>query len=487
MENVPCGTKPIDKLCLGDYFMALAGGPPSYVSYPVVNACSGQEFIDLLAKQPAGTFTKDILKFEPYLNNWWAMRVPQVDYPMHLGTAPLRRVASRQRGTEFPVGQVYTRSNATGSAADNIAAGLPVGTPAQAGCCPPVSPLNRGYLTRGLTTFNWGWASRPFCAKDFNQDLDPIGDLELEFEGYGEQIIQSKAVFQRNEYIRLCTTKVYARPGPGMFNSVVTSTVGDPNQFMNAGFYAQFISQGNTTAAAPYKGATAAYLGLDPTIKPTSQMTQSLGTQISQWLNANGVKGIAQLNGAQQYEFVTDPYTSENMLRDVSNFTIFNYADMGKGTQAALLQGLGSMQMYRNLAYQIDPYALAMDNNYDVIPSTITVTADSGTEDISNPAWYTAPYRISIFYTDHVFNVAYPKTASAPGGNVQFQGYDYLGDLRFKVLPEVPLGDQGYFYSEVLAASWAAQQRFGVVVIHLGCNATSFIDCSGVLVSYAHN
>lgn len=466
--------------------MAASGGPPSYAVYPVVNSCSGQEFIDLLAKQPAGTFTQDILKFQPYLTNWWAMRIPQVDYPMHLGTAPLRRVASRQRGMEIPVASVYTRSNATGSAADNIAAGLPVGTAAQAGCCPPISQLNRGYLTRGLTTFNWGWVSRPFCAKDFNQDLDPIGDLELEFEGYGEQIIQSKAAFQRNEYIRLCTTKVYAVPGVGMFNCVVDGTVGNPNSMQNAGLYAQYISQGNTAAAAPYKGATASYLGLLPAVKPTSKMTQSLGTQIAQWLNQNGVKGITMINGAQQYEFVTDPITSEDMLRDVSNFTSFNYADMGKGVEgSALLQGLGSMHIYRNLAYQIDPYALALDSNYDVVPATLTVVADSGTEDVSNPAWFTAPYRISIFYTDQVYNVAYPKTASAPGGNVQFQGYDYLGDLRFKVLPEVPLGDQGYFYSEILGASWAAQQRFGVIVIHLGCHATTFIDCTGNITTYA--
>lgn len=439
-------------------------------TYPT-NSCDGQQIIDYLAKQPAGTFTKDVLEFDDFPRSWWAVRVKQVDYPMGLGPSPLRRVQSRQRGGEVFNAKVWHPSNGTGSAADNIAAGQPVGTPANAGCCPPVNNLNRGYLNRGLTTFNWAWKGRLMCAADFTQSLDPMSDLEMEFKGYGEQIEQSKAMFARNEYIRLCQTKVYATPGPGLFRRVVTSTVGDPEQIDEAG--------------AGVSGAFAKYVGLDPTIKPTSKLNQDLISQIARWLNRNGVKGLFTFNGAQQYELVTDEQSADDLLRDITTATSFNYADMGKGSeQSALLQGFGSMQVFRNAAYQIDPFALALDVNYDPVPATISVAADSGTEDITNPAYDSAPYRVSIFYTDDVYNLAYPKIAASPGGNVEFKPYGYLGDLVFKVLPEVPLGDQGYFYSAIRAGSWAGQQRFGVVIIHLSCQAGLFTDCSGIVTRY---
>lgn len=440
------------------------------MAYPV-NSCDGQQIIDYLAKQPAGTYTKEVLKFDDFPKSWWSARVKQVEYPYGLGPSPLRRVQSRQRGGEVFAASVWHPSNGTGSAADNLAAGQPIGTPANKGCCPPVNNLNRGYLNRGITTFNWAWKGRLMCAADFTQSLEPISDLEMEFSGYAEQIDQSKAMFQRNEYIRLCQTKVYALPGPDLFSRVVRSTVGDPEKIDEAG--------------AGVVGAYAQYVGLDPTIKPTSKLNQDLVSQIARWLNRNGVKGITVLNGAQQYELVTDENTADDLLRDVSNITLFDYAQMGKDVpNFALLQGLGSMQIFRNAAYQIDPFALALDANYDPVPATITVAADSGTEDITNPAYDRAPYRASIFYTDDVYNVAYPKVASAPGGNVEFKPYGYLGELIFKVLPEVPLGDQGYFYSAIRAGSWAGQQRFGVVVIHLACHAAQFTDCNNVITTY---
>ena len=475
--------------------MAAPYNPSGFPDAPPYNPaipCSGQYFIDVLAKQPAGTFVQDILKFQPFRKNWWYSRVKRTPYPMHLGPSPLRRVQSRQRGGELVPAKVWSPSNGSGSAADNMVAGQPIGTPAHNSLCVPIINLNRGYLTRGMTTFNWGSQSRSFNAKDFNQSLDPFGDLELEFEGYGLQIGQQIASYQRNEYIRLAGTKVYAKPqGNGLFGRVVTNTIGDPTKMAGAYAYALYLAGVNPTTTDPTTGVTgtptdcANYLGLDPTIKPTSVMNQDLGNKVVQWLNANGVNGISTINGAENYEFVTDPFTAEAMLRDVSNFTTFQYADMGMGKNARLLEGLGSMQVFRNHAYQIDPYSVALDANYNFIPATITVLTDSGTEDISNPAWYSAPYRISVYYTDEVYNVSYPETASAPGGNITFDPYGYMGDLRFIKFDtsRAPLGDAGWFYSEILVGSWAAQQRFGVVVIHLGCNCTTSADCTGVITT----
>lgn len=474
-------------------------GFPDAPPYNPAVPCSGAYFIDVLAKQPPGTFTMDILKFDPFRDNWWYKRVKRVPYPMHLGPSPLRRVQSRQRGGELIPAKVWTPSNGSGSAADNMVSGQPIGTPASNSQCVPIVNLNRGYLNRPMTTFNWGSQSRSFSAKDFNQSLDPFGDLEMEFEGYGKQIGQQIASFQRNEYIRLCTTKVYATPGNGLFGRFVDATVGDPTQMQGAyawSLYQLYLSTGgqagNPTPTDPTTGVTgiatncAGYLGLLPNVKPTSKMNQDLGTKVSQWLQANGINGITQISGAEQYEFVTDPFTADDMTRDVTNFVPFEYADMGKGTESRLLSGLGRMNIFRNLAYQIDPYSIALDANYNFIPATITVAADSGTEDISNPAWYIAPYRISIFYTDMIYNVSYPETAAAPGGNIAFDPYGYMGDLRFIKFDtsRAPLQDAGWFYSEILVGSWAAQQRFGVVVIHRGCNVGYFTDCCNVVTQY---
>lgn len=447
------------------------------MALPVSQCGVGQGIIDYLAHQPPGTFTKEVLRFDDFPRSWWAVRVKQTEYPENLGPSPLRRVQARQRGGEVFNGSLWANSNGTGSAQDNIAAGQPVGTPAQAGCCPPINNLKRGYLTRGVDRFHWGWQGRLLCASDMTEALDPFGDLEMEFAGYGEQIEHSKAMYQRNEYIRLCKTKVYVVNGPGLFNKVVKDTVGDPAQMAN-------LCDVN---GVQIPGNFAKYVGLDPTIKPTGTLDQTLVSAIARWLNRNGVMGLTIINGAQQYELVTDEGTADSLLRDVSNAIHFDYKDMGKDIeQFALLQGMGSMQIFRNAAYQIDPFALALDANYDPVPATITVnaTSGSGTEDITNPDYDRAPYRVSIFYTDDVYNVAYPKIAAAPGGNVEFKPYGYLGELVFKVLPELPLGDQGYFYSAIKVASFAAQQRFGVVVVHLSCYAGTNKDCSGIVTSY---
>lgn len=441
-----------------------------------VSQCDGQSIIDLLAHQPPGTFTKEVLRFDNFPRSWWALRVKQTEYPMHLGPSPLRRVQSRQRGGETFNRSVWSPSNGTGSAADNIAAGQPVGTPANAGCCPPVNMLKRGYLTRGLTNFNWAWQGRLLCASDFTQSLDPVGDLEMEFAGYAEQIEHSKAMFQRDEYFRLCKTKVYVVNGPNQFNKQVRNTVGDPTVPLT------------DSNGVPITGNYAKYIGLDPTIKPTGRLDQSLISNIARWLQTNGVPGVKIINGAHQYEVVTGMQEADNLLRDVSNVTSFEYKDMGSQEvdRFALLQGLGSMQCFRNAAYQIDPFALALDGNFDPVPSTISVAIDngSGTEDITNPAYDQAPYRVTFVYTDEVYNIAYPKIASSPGGNVEFKPYGYMGELIFKVLPQLPLGDQGYFYSGIKAASFAAQQRFGVAIIHLACYAGTNTDCSGIVTSY---
>lgn len=435
--------------------------------------CSGQYIIDYLAKQPDGVFTNDVIQKTNFRDNWWYMRLPRAEFPMHMGVAPSRRVAARQRGGELFNGNIWTRSNGTGSAADNMAASLPVGTAAQGACCPPYNQLKRGYSVRPLTQFNWAWFSSPYCAKDFNIDVDPVSALALEFTGFGDQIKQSIAVFNRNEYIRNCTIKVYATPGPGLFGRITTNTVGDPTQMQAAYLW--------NAGAGGSINAYANYLGLNPAIKPTSTLNQDLTTKITQYLNANGANGVSMTNGAYNYELVTDPLSADAQLRDVTNFTTWQYADMGKGDKAALLQGLGSMQVFRNIAYQIDPYALALDNNYNPIPATISVATSSGFEDQPNPAWFTAPYRVSIFYSDDVMEVGFPTTAASPGGNIKFEGYNYAGSLKFKLDPLAPAGDQGYFYSEILASSQPMQQQHGVVIIHLGCNPNTFRDCNGVI------
>lgn len=447
---------------------------------PIIAACPN-DIIDVLAKQPPGTYTKEVLKYPAFHQNWWYMRVPKKPYPEGMGPSPLRRVAARQRGGEVFPFRVWRPNNGIGDAAGNIAAGQPVGSPAANACCPPTVQLNRGYLNKGITTFDLGWVSRDFCRKDFTQSLDPAGDLMFEFEGYSDQITQSIASFQRNEFIRLCTTKIYSKPGGGMFRRVQSATVGDPNQMQNAYAYAT-----NPGANPALVGANAAYLGLDPTQLPTSVLDQDLLSKCAQWLDASGIAGITKLNGAQNYELVTSQTTGDNLLRDATNATYFEYADMGKGSEARLLGGLGQSQQFRNIVYRYDVSCPRLDANFNFVPAFLTITADSGTEDIPNPAWFQAPYEISILYTDEVYDVCYPAVPSKPGGNVEFGGFDYVGNLVFNKYPTnvAPAGDMGFFYSEIFCGSWAGKQRYAAIIISLNCGAGAFKDCNGVVTFY---
>lgn len=448
--------------------------------------------IDLLAKQPSGVYTKEIIQKQPFRNLWWYNRVKRGTYPQGMGPNPLRRVIARQAGGEIYPFRKFSPSNGSGSAADNVAAGQPIGTAAHSGCCPSIVPLSRGYINKGVEVFNLGWGSRQYCAKDFTQSLDPLGDLRAEFEGYGPQIGASIATFQRNEYIRLCTTKVYEVNGTGMFNRAQTNTVGDSSYMEKAHAYTMYANGINPTTTDPNTGITgtiydnATYLGLDVSVKPTGFLSQDLLTKVSQWLNTEGVNGIKMLNGAQQYEIVTSVNSADKLLRDVTNAVIFEYSDMGTGDNARLLGGLGQALNFRGWVYQQDPYCPRLDANYNFVLAKLPVATDSGVEWVMNSAWFKAPYEISVAYTDDVYDVVYPSVASAPGGNVAFPGYNYAGELKFVLNPThiSPLQNTGYFYSEILIGSFKGYQRLAAIIIHLNCHANQITDCSGTITTY---
>lgn len=448
--------------------------------------------IDILAHQPSGVYTKEMLKNPKFRQNWWFTRPNRIPYPNGMGPNPLRRIAATQRGGEIFPFRPWRPSNGTGSAADNIAAGQPIGTAANAACCPPVVPYNRGYANKGLNQFDLGRASRLYCAKDFTQSLDPSGDLALEFQGYVAQNEQTLATFNRNEFIRLCTNKVYSTPGNGIGNRVTRSTQGDPNQMLAAAAWDAFIRGVNPTATDPRTGVTGAanslalYLGLDTTIKPTSTLTQDLLVKQGQFLSNSGIDGIKTMNGAPVYEVVTSETSADALLRDASNLVPFEYADMGKGDQSRLLGGLGQALMFRGFTYIQDSYAPRFDLSYNYVPATITQATDNGFEDVANPAWFTAPIEISILYTDVVYDLCFPNVAANPGGNIAFDQYNYMGDIKFVKADTTvaPLGNMGYFYSEFFVGSWANRQRYAAIIVHLNCNAGKFQDCNGVITTY---
>jgi len=148
------------------------------------------------------------------------------------------------------------------------------------------------------------------------------------------------------------------------------------------------------------------------------------------------------------------------------------------------LGGLGASVQYRNFIYRYDPYPLRFDQNWNVVPSRIAIPTDSGVKYITNPAWYSAYITTSIIYVDSVYDITYPRVAASPGGNVQFMPYDYAGNFVFHQFADVPLKNQGYFYSEIFVGSWAGRNDHGIVIFHLNCNAGQFEDCSGAITTY---
>lgn len=450
------------------------------------------DIIDVLAHQPAGFITSQVLEYADFRKNWWYMRPNKTPYPMHTGPAPVRRVASRQRGGEIYPFRAWGPSNGSGSAADNQLAGQPIGTPARNACCPPIVPLTRGYENKGISTFDLGFGSRDFCSKDFTQSANPAGDLAFEYRQYGMQVENAVATMQRNEYIRLSQVKIVDTPGNGLFRRHATSGTGDPTQQMAAAAWAAYQAGVNPTPTDPSTGITgtaqsmALYLGIDTSVVPTSKLNQDLLTKIAQWENGEGVDGITTMNGAQIYEIVSDTVTNDNLLRDVTNKDNFLYADMGKGEEARLLGGLGQSIQYRDFVYRADPYPLRFDINWNVIPATIPIQVDSGVKYITNPAWYNAAITTSIIYIDEVYDICYPEVAAAPGGNVQFLPYTYAGDFKFVLHPTdvSPLQNTGYFFSELFVGSWPGRNDHGVVVFHLNCNAGAFEDCNNIITTY---
>lgn len=421
--------------------------------------------ISNLARQPDGALYDPLFQDNPFRKSWWINRVKMGKFPMNMGLAPTHTIASRFAGPEAIEWKPLLPSNGTGSNAENAIAGLPNGTPATNPCCPPLYQLEQGYQNKTIEILEGGVQSYPLCYNDLITAYNPKERLGMAFKQYGDQLEGVKTNHHRNEFIRFATTKLSYTPGSGDFNTAQVSTVGD-----------KAYATGNPADLGDF-------LGINGLPIPTSELDDSLLSQIATWLDINGVEGVTTQDGAQVYELVTSMQTGNKLIRNDANVRRdFQYADMGKGESATLLKGIGARTMYRNFIHQYDRFPLRFWHNgakFINIPARKLVATTSGYTEVVNPDWMTAPYELSVIYNDDVVEISVPDYNKNPGGNTSFGLRGYAGQLSFFLDPLNPAQNSGKFYSYLQFGSKPLLQYPGIAIMHLNCNRTIFRNCNG--------
>jgi hypothetical protein len=108
-----------------------------------------------------------------------------------------------------------------------------------------------------------------------------------------------------------------------------------------------------------------------------------------------------------------------------------------------------------------------------VRPYIATSGATKGTKFDINPAYETATYEDTILFHTDVFTNLVPKPITAPGGNTKFDAVSYMGEFKWRNIPnkaDNPDGTIGFFRAILSSGSKPIRPEWGYVIRHLRCS-----------------
>jgi hypothetical protein len=228
-------------------------------------------------------------------------------------------------------------------------------------------------------------------------------------------------------------------------------------------------------------------------VQATSKITQSVLDIVYQNLIQDGAgeQAYAYSNGAPLLTAVMSMENSRNIIKeDASVREDFRFAEEGFGREATLLKSWGTDKAYGGFMHCIDnrmPRYNWSGGNYVRVPYWVNSAATIGTQSNVNPAYTNAQYEDIYIWHPKVVKRLTPKAPHSVGADTSFNAIPYNGEITWQNIKNDdinsvafnPLGNQGRFYAQMLAAYEPNLINYGYIIRAQRCNVVSSSPCYG--------
>lgn len=213
-----------------------------------------------------------------------------------------------------------------------------------------------------------------------------------------------------------------------------------------------------------------------PLVVPTSRLTQGILDRIYMKLIRDGAGNnpFGRENGRPQFAVITSSEQSNSVILDNTKVR----EDYRYSTKVSeLLAPLGVERSYKGFYHLIDDFAPRWNFTSGAwvrVNPYLPTGATKGQKWDINPAYETALYEDTFVFHMDVMETLIPAPITAPGGNTKFDPVSYMGDFKWKNIPDAvtnPDGTIGYFRAILSSGSKPVFPEYGYVIRTLRCNS----------------
>lgn len=228
-------------------------------------------------------------------------------------------------------------------------------------------------------------------------------------------------------------------------------------------------------------------------VQSNTRITQSLLDIIYQNLIQDGAgeSAYAYANGAPLLTALMSMTNSRNIIKqDPSVRQDFRFAEEGFGREATLLKSWGTDKAYGGFMHCIDnrmPRWNWDGSDYVPVPFWQNTSATIGQQSNVNPAYLTAQFEDIYIWHPKVVRRLTPKAPHSVGADTGFEAVPYNGEIVWRNIPNDditspafnPLGNQGRYYAQMLAAYEPAIIQWGYIIRSQICPEVDANACYG--------
>jgi hypothetical protein len=228
-------------------------------------------------------------------------------------------------------------------------------------------------------------------------------------------------------------------------------------------------------------------------VQATNRLTQAaLDTLYAKLTNDGaGEDAYATDNGAPLYTVLMSQQRQSDLFnQDTTVRQTIEYATMGQGMSALLLQSWGVKRNMRGFMHLIDnrmPKYNWSGGAYVRVPFWINSAASNGPGPVSvpNPAYFTAQYEDVFIFHPKVMKRQMPKAPHSMGADTDFLNAPYDGEIIWRNIADGnpssaeynPMQDFGRYYAPMMAAYMPNLTRYGYILRVRACNNVTTSVC----------
>lgn len=391
-------------------------------------------------EQESGRYIQDLIARRVFAKSFWLGLIRRATFPEGMGYSISRLVYERSAPTDAaPAWQDMAID-------DGQEGGL---------CLPPANKIAIGSTSYSMNLARRVVEGPDFCAEDLRykfslaQQLNSVTGILTDYVGLEWEIRD------RNEYFRLCKTKV-----------VVIDTG----------------NQVTTTMASAY-----------PAFEANAIMQLGTLDDYRLQLIRDGAASSALLrdDNGPVLTVIASPETAGNIVRQNSTLrSNIQYAWMGSQAGSMLVQAYGVNYTLQGFAFLSDFYNRRFSYSggvYTQIPAFTMAAGGAGTRGQKaeiNSAWKTAAKEETFIFDQMVFTQYVPQPITNPANKFNFDPVNYVGDIRARNIISRECNPDGtilFHRATMAAASLPEYPERGVAFVHLRCNPayTASTTCPG--------